>query len=489
MVNAFSNFLSPGVRLVESSQGYRNLEIASHSTVYMIGSGASGSFNTPTQVTSLADFSNVFGASPSTDEVKLFFRNNRRGILYFVRTQIAQRNEITIASAAAGAYTATINGVAVTYTAPASPTPTLITVADGLLAAINANATVSSAVLATPGSSTSKIYVRAKVPGVTFTLVATTANLTQAVATPSTPVSADYVAAIENSFDADDGWEQGFIIAPEAFKTLTVQSDRLAVGNAMQALASDDAFDWVTLIDPGPDLTPAQAKTEGELYSSPQGHLAFYYPYLIDLETVTVPPSAAVAGVATLRYKEQGFQEPPAGAQYPILGVTDVAFKVNGQIQDTLNPSGINCIRNLRNKGIVIWGMRTRSSDDLYKQVSQRVIMNTINGTLRRGFDNFLFSAIDGFGILLNAMSQTANAALESLWRGKALFGATPVEAFEVKCDFENNTPALLSNGQVIMEVYAVTAPALEKLLINTVKISIGSLPLNQAQTTTTPLG
>ncbi|MBD2457969.1 hypothetical protein H6G80_28380 [Nostoc sp. FACHB-87] len=104
MVNVFANFLSPGVKVSESAQGYRNLEIASHSHVYMIGSGASGSFNTPTQVTSLADFTNVFGASPSTDEVKLFFRNNRRGILYFVRTQIAQRNEITISSAAAGAY-------------------------------------------------------------------------------------------------------------------------------------------------------------------------------------------------------------------------------------------------------------------------------------------------------------------------------------------------------------------------------------------------
>ncbi|ALF55623.1 hypothetical protein ACX27_26725 [Nostoc piscinale CENA21] len=454
----------------------------------MIGSGATGNFNNPTQVTSLADFTNVFGSSPSTDEVKLFFRNNRRGILYFVRTQIAQRNEITIATAAAGAYTVTINGTAVTYTAPASPTPTLQNVADGVLAAINANSTVSAAVVATPGSATSRVFVRSRVPSVTFTLTATTANLTQAAATPTTPIAADYVYAIENSFDAADEWPQGFLICPDAFMLLTAQSDRLAVGNAMHALASDELFDWVALVDSGPGLTPAQAKTEGELYVSPQGHLAFYWPYLTDLENATVAPSAAVAAIATLRYKEQGFQEPPAGAQYPIQGVLDVVTRINTQVQDTLNPSGINVIRNLRNKGVVIWGMRTRASDDLYKQVSQRVIMNTINGTLRRGFDNFLFTAIDGYGILLNAMSQTASAALESIWRGKALFGATPVEAFEVKCDFENNTPALLSQGNVIMEVYVVTSPALEKLLINTIKVSIGTLPLNQEQIDVTTL-
>lgn len=484
----FNSFLSPGVRLQETIQGYRNLEIASHSAIYMIGSGASGSFNTPTQVTSVADFTNVFGASPSTEDVRAVFRNNRRALLYFVRSQIAQRNEITVSSAAAGAYTVTVNGVAITYTAPASPTPTLANVADGVLAAINANSTVSSAVVATAGSASGRVFVRSRVPSASFTIVATTANLSQAVATPTTPTSADYIFAIENAFDSEDGWEQGFIIAPEAFQLLTVQNDRLAVGNAMQALASDVNFDWVALVDPGVGLTPAQAKAEGELYTSPRGHLSFYYPYILDLENVALPPSPFVAGMATLRMKEEGFQQPPGGSTYPLLGALDVVTRINTQVQDTLNPSGINCIRNLRNKGIVVWGLRTRASDVLYTQINQRVIMNVINGTLRKGFDNFLFTSIDGTGILLNAISQTANAALASLWRGKALFGASTAEAYEVVCDFSNNTPALLSNGQVVLDVYVTPAPGLEKLLISTVKVSIGTLPLNQNQTATSSL-
>lgn len=480
--NIFANFTAPGVRIQESTQGYRSLELASHQAVYMIGSSASGSFLTPTQVTSLTDFTNVFGASPSEASVKLLFRNDRRGILYFVRTPIAKRFKITIDNAVAGAYTTTINGTAVTYTAPASnPTPTLANVASGLLAAIN-NSAVASAVTAIAGTDTDEVIIRADNPLAALTVTVTGANMTVADVTPTTPTATDYVYAIENSFDADDEWTQGFLIAPQAFQSLTSQSDRLAVGNAMEALAADSSFDWVALIDAGADLTIAEAQVEAALYASPQGHSSFYYPYVIDLDDVEVPASAGVAGLATRRFKEEGFQQPPAGAKFPMLGVKDVVTKVNNQQQEVLNPLRINVVRNLRNKGVVVWAMRTRSTNEFYKFVHTRVIMNVLNGTLRKGFDNELFSVIDSQGVLLHSIAQTANAVCSRLWRGKALFGATEAEAFEIKCDFENNPPEELEQGNVLLEVYAVPAPAMERLLIASVRVSIGTLPLNQNQ-------
>ncbi|BAY23717.1 phage tail sheath protein [Calothrix sp. NIES-2100] len=479
-INAFSSFKAPGVRVVESTYGYRSLEIASFESVYMIGSSASGSYLSPTQVTSLTDFTNVFGASPSEAAVKLFFRNDKRGILYFVRSPIAKRYTITVSSAVSGAYTATINGTTVTYTAPASPAPTLASVASGILAAVN-NSSVASAVTAVAGSTTDKVVVRADDPQANLT-VTVGSNLSVAALNLTTPAATDYVFAIENSFDAEDGWNQGFIIAPEAFQLLATQSDRLAVGNAMESLASDEAYDWVALIDSGTGLTVAEAQAEGILYTSPQGHSGFYYPYLTDLEDGVVPPSSAVAGVATRRYREEGFQQPPAGSRFPVLGVKDVVTKVNTQQQEVLNPLGINIIRNLRNKGICVWAMRTRSTSEFYTFLSTRVVMNVLNGSLRSSFDNDLFSVIDGQGILLNTIAQTASALCSRLWRGKALFGATEADAFEIKCDFENNPPEILEQGSVILEVYVVPTPPMERLLINTIRVSIGTLPLNQDQ-------
>jgi phage tail sheath protein FI len=89
---------------------------------------------------------------------------------------------------------------------------------------------------------------------------------------------------------------------------------------------------------------------------------------------------------------------------------------------------------------------------------------------------------------LLNSISQTASSVCSRLWRGKALFGATEVEAFEVKCDFENNIASELELGNVILEVYAVPVPAMEKLLINTIRVSVSSLPLNSNQVASTAL-
>lgn len=478
MVSLFSNFKAPGVRIRETTQGYRSLEIASFQTVYVIGSAASGSYLVPTQILSLADFTNQFGSSPSEASIKLLFRNNRRAIVYFVRTPIAKRFTITVSTAVAGAYTATINGTTVTYTAPASPAPTLASVATGLLTAIN-NSSVASAVTAVAGATTDKVVVRADDPLASLTVTVGGSNLAVAALNLTTPGSSDYVYAIENSFDVQDDWSQGFIIAPEAFQLLTTQSDRLAVGSAMEALASDEAFDWVALIDSGSGLSVAEAQAEGILYTSPQGHSGFYYPYLTDLEDGTVPPSAGVAGVATRRYREEGFQQPPAGAKFPVLGVKDVVAKINTSQQEVLNPLGINIIRNLRNKGVVIWAMRTRSSSEFYTFLNTRVIMNVLNGTLRRGFDNELFSAIDGSGILLRSIYETAYAVCSRFWRDKVLFGATEKDAFLVKCDFENNTREELERGNVVVEIYVTPVPSMEKLLISTIRVSIGTLPLN----------
>ncbi|MEA5603709.1 hypothetical protein [Nostoc sp. UHCC 0252] len=485
MTSLFTNFKSPGVRIQETTQGYRALEIASFETHYIIGSSSVGDYLYPTQVVSLADFTNQFGASPSEASVRLLFRNDKRAIVYFIRTPIAIRHQIVVETAANQTYTVTIAGTVVNYIS--AGTETKAAIASGIIGAINSSP-VANLVTAQASDVTDALVVRVDNPLTTDLTLTVGTNLETEVITPSTPAASDYVYSIENSFDSEDGFTQGFLMAPEAFKSLTLQSDRQSVGLAMEALASDEAFDWVALIDSGVGLTPTQAQTEALLYNSPQGHSAFFYPHLVDLEDIVVPASTGVAGLHTRRFREQGLQQPGAGAKFPVLGVKDVVTKVNTQQQEILNPLGINVIRNLRNKGIVVWGMRTRSNSEFYTFLPTRIIMNVLNGTLRDGFDNDVFSSIDGFGLLLNAISDTAFSVCNRLWRGKLLFGATEAEAFEVICNFTNNSQAELELGNVILEVYAVPAPALEKLLINTIRVSIGALPLNQSQTVATQL-
>ncbi|WP_190646812.1 phage tail sheath subtilisin-like domain-containing protein [Oculatella sp. FACHB-28] len=435
----------------------------------MIGSSAEGDFLKPTQVTNLTDFTNVFGESPSTDSVKLYFRNDRRGILYFVRTPIAEQIKVKVDTASTGDYTLTVQGIACTHTATGTSTPA--TIATGLISAVNTAA--GSQVTAVAGAATDELIIRSDNPLTDLTVVATLGDVTLTSATPASPTAVDYVYAIENTFDYEDEWPQGYIIAPEAFQLLN-QSGRLSVGIALHDLAVNEKFDWMAIADCGDEtITIAQAAVDGQQYTAPQGHLSYYFPYVIDLEDEEVPPSSAVAGVATLRHREQGFHQPAAGAKYAVKGVKDVKVRVNTQQQDTLNPLGINIVRNLRNKGIVIWGMRTRSADTFYTQAPGRIVMNVLNGSLRKGFDFELFNSIDGEGVALHLIDQAATSICRLLWVGKALFGADEEEAFEVRCNFENNTDANLDQGNVLVEVWVATSPAVEKILINTVKVPI----------------
>ena len=42
---------------------------------------------------------------------------------------------------------------------------------------------------------------------------------------------------------------------------------------------------------------------------------------------------------------------------------------------------------------------------------------------------------------------------LNRVYRGGALFGASPTEAFYVKCDAETNPPEVIEAGQVVCEI------------------------------------
>ena len=50
-------------------------------------------------------------------------------------------------------------------------------------------------------------------------------------------------------------------------------------------------------------------------------------------------------------------------------------------------------------------------------------------------------------------VKRTINAFLLRVWRDGALFGATPDEAFYVKCDAETNPPEVVDAGQLIVEI------------------------------------
>jgi phage tail sheath protein FI len=481
---------APGVYVSENAVGPVPTAIASFNRVYMVGS-ASGVVvapNTPTQVISRTDFENQFTSSAAVNlnTIDLFFANAPNGILYYVKAAIAPIATVTIDIVAAGTYTVTIDSQANSYIAGAEDTAQDII--ENLVSAINNNTAINTVVEAefeiddagVNVFDNSQFYIRQLDPAAAVFAIATTGDLTaSAVAAPATPSYWDYIYAIQNSFNED--MEQGFLVCPEAFYTLTRQYERTQVANAMEGLAASENYDWMALVDSGPPATvntKAKVKTEGMLYGSARGHLAYFAPWIKDLDNDYVSPAMACAVVALRRYASEGFNQPPAGAKYPLRGVSGPDFHITKSGHADLNPNQINVIKTIKGVGTVVYGSRTRSVNPFYRFINTRIILNIYARTLFDALSNggLVFSAIDGRDVLFSRIRETADQVAYRFWAGNAFFGVDPAAAFLNVCDRSNNPDLDLENGIVRVDSYVAPTPTGERIFVGVFRTAIGSV-------------
>jgi uncharacterized protein len=478
----FSNFTYPGVRVVESSDGYRILDLASFSTVYLFGSSTSGSYE-PTLCTSYNEFLNLFPGSLSDPYVRVLLEssnlsNSATNALYFVRVGIASTFRVTLLNATPGTVALTINGQNISTVIQSGDTITeTITT---LITLINQNVNISGDLSALPGETSDSLLVVSDSFSTPITISGNTPNTNVVEQTSLTPRATDYAQAILNAFSIYEIWPQGFVIAPEAFATFDDEDDRQIVGRAMETLASASNFDWFSVIDVGEDvITTQQLLDERALYSSPQGHSAIFAPWVRTLYNQLIPASPVVVNEALRAIKQSGTKRAFAGTEFALTTVQSLETKYNDTQQGILNPQGVNLIRELRNLGTVIWGARTLATDTNYVQIPGRLTMNSINGTIRQvpGLYNFVFEPLESNGELLIRLKESLDSIMRRFYKAGALFGETEEQAFFVKCDFENNSADEMNLGNVYAAVYAATTPYAEKILINTIKVPIGQVP------------
>ena len=214
----------------------------------------------------------------------------------------------------------------------------------------------------------------------------------------------------------------------------------------------------MAILDAPPGMTVQQIKewrSDVAMYDS--AFAAIYYPW-IKVENpagtngnseVFVPPSGHIAGVWARTDETRGVWKAPANDT--IRGCLDVERAVTKNEQSLLNPIGINCIRPFGTRGIRIWGARTLSSDSDWRYINVRRLFNMVETTILDGTQYAVFEPNDMK--LWQGVSRTLTGFLDGLWRDGALFGASPAEAFFVKCDAETNPPASIDEGRMVVEV------------------------------------
>lgn len=310
----------------------------------------------------------------------------------------------------------------------------------------------------------------------------------------------DFVYAIEQGIDSRV-LAPGFLLAPEAYTVLTYEAggdlaskaearqERVKVTQALLNAAEGKlgptegivGTQHIALIDSGADeisLTNVQDELDylKSIAGVPYGHGAYYAPYVKNLDDRYIAPSSYVAGIACSRYINEGFQQPPAGARYPLRGAAGLKFEISAQQQEVTYALGLNPIRSLPNRGIVTWGARTLSTNPLFKFVNTRAILNVLIDVLGRSFDDILFEQIDSAGTVYARVKSIASQVCGQFFRQGALFGSRPEQAYLVVCSSANNDNTSLEQGTVRLDVYVATSPTLERLLVTIVRTPAGQV-------------
>jgi phage tail sheath protein FI len=255
--------------------------------------------------------------------------------------------------------------------------------------------------------------------------------------------------------------------------TPTTTDNGMAVWTAASKLCKDRrAF---LLVDAPADWSVSDAETDVSDYSAIEREwAAIYFPRLLvpdplqDNKHDSFAPCGAVAGVISRTDAQRGVWKAPAGIEAGLRGVLGLA--VNGQpahLTDKenglVNPKGVNCLRNLPNIGHVVWGARTlagaNSLASQWKYVPVRRLALFIEETLFRGTQWVVFEPNDA--PLWAQIRLNLGAFMHSLFMDGAFQGATPREAYFVKCDAETTTQFDIDNGVVNIEVgFAPLKPA-----------------------------
>jgi phage tail sheath protein FI len=250
----------------------------------------------------------------------------------------------------------------------------------------------------------------------------------------------------------------------------TNMGDRFAIleapekppGDALTESGIKVAFDTTRAADGSITSTPSP------IHNTDYGALYFPWIRVFDRATqvlnpegdgdITVGPSGHVAGIYSRVDHERGVHKAPANEV--VRGALGTAYRISRNLQDGLNPGGVNCIREI-NDNITVWGARTIGGDkntDL-KYINVRRTLIFLRKSIDQGTQWVVFEPNDRS--LWAKIVRNVTAFLTVVWRDGALFGSSPQEAFYVKCDDETNPPENRDLGRVTTEIgVAIVRPA-----------------------------
>jgi hypothetical protein len=166
-----------------------------------------------------------------------------------------------------------------------------------------------------------------------------------------------------------------------------------------------------------------------------------------------------VAGLFARLDNKRGVWKPAAGAEASLVNVRDVPVHLSETQMNRLNSSGVNCLRRLPAGSVVLWGARMLGADSEWKYIPVRRLGLFIEASVSRGTQWAKFEPNNER--LWQQIRDTIGAFLQTLLLRGALLGATPRQAYFVKCGLDTMTAAEIGEGVLNVEIgFAPQRPA-----------------------------
>lgn len=204
----------------------------------------------------------------------------------------------------------------------------------------------------------------------------------------------------------------------------------------------------------------SEVKAQRDRFDSPNA--AIYHPWIQIFDSLlkkkcSIPPSGAIAGIYTRCARQHGIHKAPANEiVHGCIGLECLYSKGD---QDRLNPMGVNLIRLFPGEGFRVWGARTCSSDGVWRYINVRRLLLFLEASIREGTTWVRFEPNDQN--MWGRVTSAIETFLTNMWRGGALTGTSPGEAFFVKADLSTMTLDDVRNKRFVCLIgVAVVKPA-----------------------------
>ena len=235
--------------------------------------------------------------------------------------------------------------------------------------------------------------------------------------------------------------------------------DRVAILDTPEAVTDLNQLTQVATAAPSGRRRAAEGETETpppatglRPRQSDSGFGAVYFPWITVRDAlapgmiVNVAPSGHIAGIWARTDATRGVHKAPANEI--VRGALNVTRRLTRDEQGILNPVGVNVIRLFSGEGIRVWGARTVApASSEFRYLSVRRLFCMIEESIAESMRWVIFepNAIP----LWKSIERDVTAFLIRIWRDGALMGATPQEAFFVRCNAETNPQENIDAGIV----------------------------------------